>query len=244
MTPGDVRALEALHLTYAVRKESAAALPKIREYAAQQPKSAEAQEFLGLLLFASKDIPAARKAFTAAKAADPGFDRADLSLIQLDVMEKNWNAAQDKLRALIAADEHNAQTRHWLGVIQEYRGDHQAALEQFRKAVEMDARNPESLNNLAYLLTEHANRPDEALKYAQKAQELSPDDPGTADTVGWILYRKGLYPAAITQLERAAARDGDVVWKYHLAMAYAKAGNPTRGRVILEAALKRNPNVP
>ena len=35
-----------------------------------------------------------------------------------------------------------------------------------------------------------------------------------------------------------------MVWKYHLAMAYAKAGNAARGRATLEAALKLNPNVP
>jgi Tfp pilus assembly protein PilF len=48
-------------------------------------------------------------------------------------------------------------------------------------------------------------------------------------------------------LERAGsnntARD-NVVWKYHLAMAYSKAGDTARGRATLEAALKLNPNLP
>ena len=32
--------------------------------------------------------------------------------------------------------------------------------------------------------------------------------------------------------------------EYHLAMAYAKTGDPKRGRVVYESALKRNPNLP
>jgi Tfp pilus assembly protein PilF len=45
-------------------------------------------------------------------------------------------------------------------------------------------------------------------------------------------------------LERAVAKQGDAVWKYHLAMAYAKAGDLDRGRSTLKAALKQNPNLP
>jgi len=33
------------------------------------------------------------------------------------------------------------------------------------------------------------------------------------------------------------------LWKYHLAMAYAKAGNLSRARATLQVALKQNPNL-
>jgi hypothetical protein len=61
--------------------------------------------------------------------------------------------------------------------------------------------------------------------------------------LGWILYRKGLYANAIPQLE-AAATGTDALPKYHLAMAYAKAGNLTRGRTEMEAAMKINSHLP
>jgi tetratricopeptide (TPR) repeat protein len=244
INPGDLRALEALHRTYAPEKESAAALKKVKEYVAQQPKSAPAKEFLGLLLWANRDIPEARRAFAEAKAADPAFTGAEMSLVQLDAMEKKWDDAQKRLLAVVAADGGNARARLWLGNIEEYRGDHTAALAQFRKVVELDPDNPDALNNLAYLLNAYKGQPDEALKYAQRAQELAPDDPDAADTMGWILYQKGLYRAAIPPLERAASHNGNVVWKYHLAMAYAKSGDAVRGRAALQAGLNRNPNVP
>ena len=73
---------------------------------------------------------------------------------------------------------------------------------------------------------------------------MVPDRPAYCDTLGWALYRKGLYSASIQYLQRAAASDkGDAVWMYHLAMAYAKSGDLARGRRTLQAALKLDPNV-
>jgi Tfp pilus assembly protein PilF len=83
-----------------------------------------------------------------------------------------------------------------------------------------------------------------ALKFAEKAVALNPTTPEFCDTLGWVLYRKGVYNTAIQYLEQAGAHPENVVWKYHLAMAYAKAGNTQRGRAVLNAALKVDANVP
>jgi tetratricopeptide (TPR) repeat protein len=73
---------------------------------------------------------------------------------------------------------------------------------------------------------------------------LHPGKTAYEDTLGWALYRKGLYDVAVPHLEQAAAQKGSAVPKYHLAMAYAKSGDRTRGRTALDAALKLNPNLP
>ena len=132
----------------------------------------------------------------------------------------------------------------WLGNLEEYHGDHKRAIEQFRKVVEREPSNVQALNNLAYLLIEHNSSPDEALKYAEKAAELAPDRLAVADTIGWILYRKGLYSSAVKYLERAASDRSNALWKYHLAMAYARAGDLPRSRAALRTALLTNPNLP
>jgi Tfp pilus assembly protein PilF len=241
INPGDIRALSVLRQSYA---QPTAALERIKEYAAKEPKSAPVQELLGMVLMANGNRTQARDAFLRAKTADPQFRQADLSLVQVDAAEGKLNEAQSKLQQLVAADPGNALAQMWLGILEETRGDHAAATEQFRKVVAAEPNNVQALNNLAYLLSEYGKKPDDALKYAEKAVELAPDNPEFADTIGWILFRKGLYSSAVKQLERSAARQGSPLWQYHLAMAYAKNGELVRGRAVLEAALKRNPTLP
>ncbi len=68
--------------------------------------------------------------------------------------------------------------------------------------------------------------------------------PAFADTLGWILYRKGMYPSAVPYLKQATTDPRDAVARYHLAMAYAKAGDRQRSIATLQAALKLNPGLP
>ena len=64
------------------------------------------------------------------------------------------------------------------------------------------------------------------------------------DTLGWTYFQKGLYSMAVTYLEGATAKESTARRKYHLAMAYLKAGDQKRGRQTLDAALKMDPNLP
>ena len=245
INPGDIRALAALHQVMTQQKQSSTGLQEIKEYAAKQPKSAPVQEFLGATLASQGLHEEAKQAFLAAKAADPQAVSSDFSIVQLDVADNKLNDAEHRLKDLISSRGENATARLWIGNLEEIKGNHAAALENFRKSVQADPGNAQALNNLAYLLGEIGNNTEEALKYAQKAVEMVPDRPAYYDTLGWALYRKGLYTAAVPYLERAAAGDkSHVVWTYHLAMAYAKSGDLARGRTALQAALKRDPNVP
>jgi Tfp pilus assembly protein PilF len=74
--------------------------------------------------------------------------------------------------------------------------------------------------------------------------ELAPSQTSYADTLGWVLYQKELYPSAVQYLERATKDPANAVAKYHLAMAYAKAGDHLRGYDTLQAALKLDPRRP
>jgi len=242
--PSDLRSLTVLTRAYAAQKNVPLAVQKVTEYAEQLPKSAPIQHFLGIMLMGTGNNKAARTAFTNAKAADAHFTKADLSLVQLDVMDGKLDDARTRLGAVLAGEPANTMATRWLATLEQAKGNRNAAIEHFRKVVAANPADPQASNNLAYLLSETGNQNDEALKYAQKAVELAPERPAYCDTLGWVLYKKGLYASAIPYLERASAHPEDVVWKYHLAMAYAKAGNSQRGRTMLDAALKLNPRVP
>ncbi|MDX1983186.1 MAG: tetratricopeptide repeat protein [Bryobacteraceae bacterium] len=242
--PGDLRALKALSNSFLAQKDRDLALKTVKAYAAMNPKSALMQEYLGAMLLQNMDLEGARRALDAAKAADPKFLQTDLTLAQVEVMQGKVDDARKRLESLAASDPSNVLAPLWLGNLETMKGNYPRAIAEYRKAVSSNPNDAQAANNLAYLLIEHAKETEEALKHAQRAVELSPDDPDYCDTLGWVLYRKGLYRSAIPYLERATANSRSVVSKYHLAMAYAMAGDRKRGESTLQAALKVNSRVP
>ena len=119
-----------------------------------------------------------------------------------------------KLEAILSAEPGNSTALLWLGIVAEAKGNRAAAIGYYRTAVASNPDEPEACNNLAYLLAESGSGLDEALKYAQRAAELAPQSPAYADTLGWILYRQGLYPSAVKYLEQASANPSDLRWRY------------------------------
>jgi tetratricopeptide (TPR) repeat protein len=242
-TPEDVRALFMLVRSYTAQKQTAEAVQIMREYAQKQPKSPAVQEYLGRVLATGGDRAGARKAFEAAKAARPGFVDADFDLAQLDFSEGKLDDARKKLSEAAATHPDNKNAHLLLARFEMTTGKTPSAIEQFKKAVALDGKDALAFNSLAYLLAQ-SKQPDEAVKYAQKAWELAPDNPAVEDTLGWVYYQQGQYPLAVVQLEAANAKQGTAVRKYHLAMAYLKAGKPDRARQTLDAALKMDSKLP
>jgi Tfp pilus assembly protein PilF len=143
---------------------------------------------------------------------------------------------------VVSAEPGNVVARLLLARIEEQTGNNSAAVEQYRKIVETQPGNTPALNNLAFHLAAHS--PDEALRYAQRAKDLAPEDPAVENTLGWTLYQKGLYSTAVRHLESAAAKQPTARRNAHLAMAYLKSGNRSRGQQALEAAVKLDPDLP
>src|SRR5581483_3454458 len=72
-----------------------------------------------------------------------------------------------------------------------------------------------------------------------------PNDPGTADTLGWILYKKHQYPQALALLQDAATKLTNLAEvQYHFAMANYMVGDEDAARSGLETALKLDTNFP
>ena len=242
-SPEDVRALRALVQLYDARNQRVAGLDAVRAHVSRHSGSAPLQNYLGELLLAGNKPAEARAAFAAARSADPKFRPAQLALVRLDVSESKLDAARSTLAALQAANPNDPEVWLYMGWLANSTKDYPQALVWFRKVVDADPSNVAALNNLAYLLASQTAQFDEALKYAQQVKEIAPDNKGVDDTIGWIMYRKGLYPSAVRYLESAAQGESDPVVRYHLGMAYLKAGDK-RGEPTLRAAIRTAPDLP
>jgi tetratricopeptide (TPR) repeat protein len=243
-TPEDLRILRLIVGSYSAQKRPLEAIRLIQAHAEQHPKSAPIQQFLAQLLIATGDHARARTALFAAKKANGLYTPADLLLAQLDVADGHPNDAVKTLDAVLVQQPKNVSARLLRASVEESRGNRSEAIKQYRKALDVQHDNLMALNNLAYDLAEYENQPDEALQHAQRAAELAPEAPAIQDTLGWVLYHKGLYSAALPYLEKAAEKEPSARRKCHLAMVYSKLGDPERALKDLEAAVKLDPNVP
>jgi tetratricopeptide (TPR) repeat protein len=240
--PDDSRGPRILADTYLGQKQPAKAEERLKQLAAEHPQSAPLANLLGQWYLNSKNLPAARKSFEAALADNPKFLEADLALAGMDQMEMHLDAAHQRLVAIVAADPANVQALLSLGSVAGAMEHQDEAMREYRAVLDLDGSNVVALNNLAYSLA--ASDPDVALKYAQHAAELAPDNAAIQDTLGWIYYRKATYSTAVTYLETAVKKEPTPRRQFHLAMSYLKSGNRDLGQKTLQLAIGQDPKLP
>lgn len=88
-----------------------------------------------------------------------------------------------------------------LGSLAFRRGDMRVAEEGLRRCIALDPRNPEALNNLAWLYATapkgEFHRPEDALELALEASRLRPDSSHILDTLAEAYFVNGLYREAL-----------------------------------------------
>jgi putative PEP-CTERM system TPR-repeat lipoprotein len=117
-------------------------------------------------------------------------------------------------------------------------GQQLQAIQQYELLVQHVSRSePMILNNLAWLYYEAGDR--RAVGVALKAYDAAREVPEIADTYGWILVEQGRTIEGLAALEQAArgAPENPEI-RYHLAAAYARAGNQARAVDLLARLLK------
>jgi tetratricopeptide (TPR) repeat protein len=137
-----------------------------------------------------------------------------------------------------------------VGDLYQQEGKWQKAQDAYQNVLSQNALDPFASNGLARVILRTGGNYDSALSLAQTAQRSLPESPFVFDTMGWIYYKKGVYPLAISNLQQALkisekkriADNPDI--HYHLGLAYAKAGQPALARQHFEHVLKMYPNYP
>jgi tetratricopeptide (TPR) repeat protein len=113
----------------------------------------------------------------------------------------------------------------------------------YQKVLGLQPENALASNNLAYVMLQEGGNIDVALSMAQTARRQLPDNPNSADTLGWAYYQKGVFASAIDLFKEAVKKEPDnATFAYHLGLAYAKSGRPTEARKQLEKVMKISPD--
>ncbi|MGB9233523.1 MAG: tetratricopeptide repeat protein, partial [Terriglobales bacterium] len=106
----------------------------------------------------------------------------------------------------------------------------------------MQPENPVASNNMAYVMLQQGGNLDVAFQMAQTAHRLLPDNPSSADTLGWAFYHRHVYTSAINLFKEALRKDpASTLYNYHLGLAYARNGEAALAQRQLEHLKSNSP---
>lgn len=101
----------------------------------------------------------------------------------------------------------------------------------------------DTLNNLAWILTNESIDPAQGWEFAQRARGLAPEDPAVLDTYGWAAIRSGNAHAGVEALRTAWLATSDAEVRAHLGIALAMSGREPEGRGHVRAAVEERPSL-
>jgi tetratricopeptide (TPR) repeat protein len=185
---------------------------------------------------ATNHVGKARTALEDAIKLNKNLRNGYLLLAQLLVAA---HQSEDALKGLLsfASGTNDVAALMQIGMIHEQLNNPHAARDAYEKALGLEPQFGLALNNLAYLYSEKLKQPDKGYEMAAKARDLMPSDPYTADTLGWILYRRKQYSRALGLIEEGAMRlTDDPEIQYHLGMTFYMMGDEESARRALERA--------
>ena len=121
--PEEVRAARLLVDVYAAQKQLSLAGERLVQLVAARPNSAGLQYLLGQWQMSTGKTADARKAFEAAKTANPKLLQADFALAELDMRENRPDPAKQRLTAITTADPKNVAALLSLASLEEKAGN-------------------------------------------------------------------------------------------------------------------------
>lgn len=150
----------------------------------------------------------ARALLNEAIEGRPDLTGAYFALAALDAQKGDANAAADNYEKLIAKNPKHIPSLMLLAMIRERQERYEDAAKQYRAILSVNPRFGPAANNLAWLMADKLNGDlEEALKLAQTAKEVIPNEGGVADTLGWVYFKKGSARAALPYIEEALESD-------------------------------------
>lgn len=226
----------------AAKQRRAESVELVRQAVAAKPNDAKIRQLDGVVAVVEERMDDAEKSFQKAIELDPddrsGYER----------LARFYNATGKMPQAIEVYEKgvvvlpDDPQFHHTLGMLYELQGNAERAIPHYEDAIRLAPNLAEAKNNLAYIYADQGKNLDRALDLAQDAKTLLPNNPSVSDTLGWVLFKRGVPAAAISYLKEAeaATKDGDGslgVVRHHLALAYEANGDTEEAIAALDRAL-------
>ena len=235
LKPGLPEAQAMLVSTELAQDRAIRALQVAREVQNDMPKAPLGYVLEGDVLVATKKSPQAVAMYEKAYALRKSGVVA-IKLYDALVDAGKPDQGEARLKEWLAEHPDDVTTRRHLAYSRLKRGKYALAIEQYRLVLERQPKDAVALNNVAWAMNKLKD--PEALRFALRAHDLSPNDGAIADTLAQILIEKGDWAGGVEVLEKAvAATPADREIRYHLAQALAKSGDKAKAIKQLEIVI-------
>lgn len=220
--------------------------PETRELIMQageaRPDDANVVQMVGMVHFTDGNLEEAEKAFVRATELAPNDIETHQQLARFYSLTGRTDETIATYERAVEVRPDSDSLHHFLALLYEAQGELDKAEQAYENAIKYNENHAFAKNNLAYLLADTGKDLDRALDLAQDAKALLPNDANAADTLGWVLFKRGVNGAAVGYLkesvENADADDPALgVMRHHLAQAYEADGSPDKAVNVLRAAI-------
>ena len=242
LDPGMVNA-EVLLIQNLIRdKQFDKALAAIETLEKKQPKNPVVFNLRGATYLAKSDFANGRKSFERALELDATSVTAAMNLAQLDLLEKNPEAARQRFQGILATDNTNVQAMIGLAGIAAATSQEPEYIAWLEKAAKA---GPSAVQPRVLLANYYLRKNDlkKALALAREAQSANPNNAQALDLLGTAQLAAGENEnAAITFDKLAKLFPKSPVAHYRLATAQAATNNMSAMRASLKNALTLKPD--
>ena len=247
--PDHVFAMAAISSVYMAQNQPAKALSfldeKLKENENNNRLAAVLHELRGGVLLAQENYTESETAFKKAIDLNPDLVGPYFALARIYQVKNETEKAISQYQKILEKQPKFIQAQMALGAIYEAEGKVTEARNMYEKVLQINPDFAPASNNLAWILLQEGNDPDQALALAKRAKAQLPDDPRVADTLGLAYIVKGLHASAINELSDAAGKlPEDPKVHYHLGLAYWKNGEREAAIEALENALNLGETFP
>ncbi len=239
LSPGRSQVLRELLRIDRQNNQIEASVERVARALEANPDQSEIVEIDAEVKMSLGDEKAARTALMRAIELNPRNVTAQLALASLEGRSGNIDGMLSVMESAAQAAPESSDLQYRLAMAYESNERPADAKDAYEKSISLNSDLAVAKNNLAYLLADSGGDLDRALELAQQAKEQLPDDANSADTLGWVLLKRGIPSAAIGYLEEAAERfpssavEAQGIVRNHLAEAYEK--NAESAKAVVES---------
>jgi tetratricopeptide (TPR) repeat protein len=156
---------------------------------------------------------------------------------------RQLDQAEAVCRRALAVAPHFPQASDSLGHVLQVRGQHDLAIECYKRSLSLNARRVEPRRRIGHLL-QHSQRFDLAARFFESAGALDPRDPGPHADLGSLWFMLGNHDEAVRHYRSALRNDPDYAEAHHgLGVVLVEQRRLDEAEACLREALRLDPRM-